>query len=81
MTQDEIFKLVKKILVSEFEIDAEDIAIDTNLYQDLDIDSIDAVDLLVKLRAETGKSIEPDEFKQVRTVQDLITSLEKVLTA
>lgn len=79
MNQEQIFNMVQSILVNEFEIEPADISIDTHIYQDLDIDSIDAVDLMVKLRAETGRSIEPDNFKQVRTIQDLISALEQVL--
>ncbi|MCU4676661.1 acyl carrier protein [Catenovulum sp. 2E275] len=79
MNQEQIFNMVKSILVEEFEIDESDISLETNIYQDLDIDSIDAVDLMVKLRAQTGRSIEPDNFKQVRTIQDLVTTLEQTL--
>ena len=63
----------------EFEIDAEDISLEANLYEDLDLDSIDAVDLVVKLREITGKKIEPDAFKQVRTVQDVVSEIEKLV--
>lgn len=49
-------------------------------YQDLDLDSIDAVDLVVKLREITGKKIEPDAFKQVRTVQDVVNEVEKLVS-
>lgn len=79
MTEQEIFEMVSSILVSEFEIDSDDIAPEVHLYQDLDIDSIDAVDLLVKLRAETGKSIEADDFKQVATIQDLVNTISEIM--
>ena len=62
-----------------FVIDPEDISLEANLYQDLDLDSIDAVDLVVKLREITGKKIEPDAFKLVRTVQDIVTEIEKLV--
>ncbi len=79
MTEQEILAMVTGILVTDFEIDADDITTDANLYQDLDIDSIDAVDLLVKLRAETGKSIEADDFKQVATVADLVQTISAII--
>ena len=56
------------------------ISLDAHLYQDLDLDSIDAVDLVVKLREITGKKIEPDAFKQVRTVQDVVNEVEKLVS-
>jgi len=45
-----------------FELSAEDIHPSSNLYQDLDIDSIDAVDLVVELKKMTGKKINPEDF-------------------
>ncbi|MFY8328029.1 acyl carrier protein [Pseudoalteromonas sp. ZZD1] len=77
---DKIFAMLSEILEQDFEIDAEDITRSANLYEDLDLDSIDAVDLVVKLREQTGKKIEPNDFKQVRTVQDVIDAVEKLMT-
>ncbi|WP_217877137.1 acyl carrier protein [Pseudoalteromonas shioyasakiensis] len=78
-TAADIYNVLQGILVDEFEIDADDISLDAHLYQDLDLDSIDAVDLVVKLREITGKKIEPDAFKQVRTVQDVVNEVEKLV--
>ncbi|EWH05249.1 MULTISPECIES: acyl carrier protein [Pseudoalteromonas] len=79
-TAADIYNVLQGILVDEFEIDADDISSDAHLYQDLDLDSIDAVDLVVKLREITGKKIEPDAFKQVRTVQDVVNEVEKLVS-
>ena len=62
-SKDQIFEMLQEILVEYFEIDADDISLESNLYEDLDLDSIDAVDLVVKLREQTGKKIEPQDFK------------------
>lgn len=78
-TAAEIYDVLHGILENEFEIDAEDISLEANLYEDLDLDSIDAVDLVVKLREITGEKIEPDAFKQVRTVQDVVSEIEKLV--
>jgi len=78
-TAAEIYDVLHGILENEFEIDAEDISLEANLYEDLDLDSIDAVDLVVNLREITGKKIEPDAFKQVRTVQDVVSEIEKLV--
>ena len=78
-TAAEIYDVLHGILENEFEIDAEDISLEANLYEDLDLDSIDAVDLVVKLREITGKKIEPDAFKQARTVQDVVSEIEKLV--
>ncbi|WP_024611399.1 MULTISPECIES: acyl carrier protein [unclassified Pseudoalteromonas] len=76
---DQIFAMLSDILQEYFEIEPEDITRTASLYEDLDLDSIDAVDLVVKLREQTGKKIEPDDFKQVRTVQDVIDAIEKLM--
>jgi acyl carrier protein len=59
-------------LVSMFEVSPEQITRDARLFEDLDLDSIDAVDLIVKLQDLTGRKFKPEEFKTVRTVGDLI---------
>ncbi|MBW3164030.1 acyl carrier protein [Ferrimonas balearica] len=69
------------ILVEEFEIERDDIQPDANLYEDLDLDSIDAVDLVIKLQQSTGVKIQPDEFKAVRTVNDVLDALEQLVPA
>jgi acyl carrier protein len=79
--QNDIFLQLKDILVSTFEIDADDIQLESHLYEDLDIDSIDAVDLMVQLRELTQKKIKPEDFKSVRTVQDVVNAIEALLAA
>ena len=77
--QQEIFNKIASILEELFEIPAENIKLSSNLYLDLDIDSIDAVDLIVELKKMTGKKIKPEDFKAVRTVQDIVTEIEKLM--
>lgn len=74
-----IFLQLREILVEMFEVDADDVSEDAHLSDDLDIDSIDAVDLIVRLKELTGKKIAPEEFKSVRTVGDVVTAIEKVV--
>lgn len=79
LNREEIFVQIQKALVELFELDADDIQLDTKLYQELDLDSLDAVDLVVHLQKLTGKKIQPEEFKLVRTVKDVVDSVEKLL--
>lgn len=76
--RNEIYQMLSEILVSMFEIDENDISMDAHLYEDMDLDSIDAVDLVVKLREYTGKKINPEDFKLVRTVKDVVDAVEKL---
>ena len=77
-TQEEIFATLKQIMSEMFELAPEDIVLDANLGQDLDIDSIDAVDLMVRLREITGKRINPEDFKNARTVQDVVETVYRI---
>lgn len=79
-SQEEIYQKIVSLLEEMFEIDPADVKPDANLYQDLDIDSIDAVDLVIELKKMTGKKIQPDDFKAVRTVQDVVEQVEKLLS-
>ncbi len=78
-SKEDIYTMLVNILVDDFDIEREDINLETHLYQELDLDSIDAVDLVVKLREITGKKIEPETFKQVRTVNDVVTAVEQLI--
>ena len=79
LTRDEIFSKIQNALVELFEVDVADIQLETQLYQELDLDSLDAVDLVVHLQKITGKKIQPDEFKLVRSVKDVVDSVENLL--
>ena len=77
--RDQILAMLSTILVDEFEIDPADISLDASLYEELDLDSIDAVDLVIKLQQLTGKKIQPEEFKTVRTVNDVVNAIEGLM--
>ena len=67
------------ILVEMFEIDAEAITLEARLYEDLDFDSIDAVDMMVQIREMTGKSVKPEDFKSARTIADVVEAVYNML--
>ncbi|XEI34780.1 acyl carrier protein [Aeromonas veronii] len=81
MTREEIFNEIRSALVDLFEIDADAVTLDAQLYQQLELDSIDAIDLVVHLQKLTGKKIKPEEFKSVRTVADVVDAVERLLAA
>ena len=80
ISNQEIFDRLSQILVETFDIEAENIRPEARLYEDLDIDSIDAVDLIVKLKPLVGKKLQPDAFKTVRTLQDVINAVQGLMT-
>lgn len=75
----EIFTHVSKTLIELFELESNDIKPQARLYEDLDIDSIDAVDLVVELKQFTGRRINPDDFKSVRTIDDVVNAVERLM--
>ncbi|CAH0991520.1 Acyl carrier protein [Sinobacterium norvegicum] len=81
MNKAEIFNQLQSIMVELFELDAEQVTLQSHLYEDLDLDSIDAVDLVVQLQNITGEKIKPEEFKQVRTVADIVTAVDELINA
>ena len=80
MSQDQIYQKVVSVIEELFEIDPQQVTPESHLYEDLDIDSIDAVDLVVELKKMTGKKIKPEQFKSVRTVQDVVVAVEKLIS-
>ena len=77
-TQEEIFLTIRQLMTEMFELGPEDIVLNANLRQDLDIDSIDAVDLMVRLRDITGKRINPEDFKNAHTIQDVVDTVYRI---
>lgn len=81
MTDDDILARIRDIFKENFEIEPERVTPEAHLFEDLDLDSIDAVDLAIKLQEMTGRRIKPEEFKQVRTVADVIGAVNSLLAA
>ncbi|RZU03003.1 acyl carrier protein [Rivibacter subsaxonicus] len=79
MTQDEILARMTQILQDTFDIEPARVQPQAKLYDDLDIDSIDAVDLIVQLKPLVGKRLQPEAFKSVRTVQDVVDALHGLI--
>lgn len=79
MSKDEIFSTLKKILIDDFEIEESLISPDALIADDLDMDSIDAVEMIVKMKPYMSKKIEPEAFKSVRTIQDVVDIIEPLV--
>ena len=75
MGKEELYVLVVDLLADMFGIDKATLSPESNLYEDLDIDSIDAVDLAVKLKQMTGKRLQPEVFKTIRTIADVVAAV------
>ena len=78
---DEIFKTISEMLVSDFEIKPEQIKPEVKLFEDLDLDSIDAVDLIVRLQKIIKRKVNAEDFKQIRTLDDVVKVVERLVNA
>jgi acyl carrier protein len=78
-SRDDILNELKTIFVDYFELDENSVVPSARLYEDLDMDSIDAVDLIVTLKEKTGKKLDLEAFKQVKSVDDVIDAVHRLL--
>lgn len=79
MTESEILNHLRDILVENFEVAPEAVIPKAHLYEELGLDSIDAVDLAIKVQQLTGKRIKAEDFKHVRTVGDVVATAQQLL--
>ena len=80
-TSEQTFNHVRSLLIELFEVDPAKVTLSARLAQDLEIDSIDAIDLILKLKEYTGRKIKPEEFKHVRTVGDVVSTVQAIVQA
>lgn len=71
MTQEEVYNKIESVLIEEFEAEKDDISLEANLFTDLELDSLDAIDLMVTLDKELGIEINTEEMKDIRTISDV----------
>ena len=79
MNDQEILDKLRTILHDTFEIDPARVTPEAQLFTDLELDSIDAVDLAIQLQNFTGERIQPQDFKDIRSVADVITAVHRLL--
>jgi acyl carrier protein len=70
-TQEEVYEKVKSVLMDEFEVEEDAVSMEANLFTDLELDSLDAIDLMVTLDKELGIEIKTEEMQDLRTIKDV----------
>jgi acyl carrier protein len=75
----EILDRLREVLHETFEIAPARVTPSAHLFTDLELDSIDAVDLAIQVQEMTGMRIKPEDFKNVRTVGDVIATVHALL--
>ncbi|CAO3424047.1 acyl carrier protein [Azospirillum doebereinerae] len=79
LSREDVYEKLTGLIQEMFEVPAEKLSLDARLFEDLDLDSIDAVDLVVKLQGLTGRKFKPEEFKSVRTIGDVLDRVHALL--
>jgi acyl carrier protein len=69
------------MMADTFELEAGSISADSKLYEDLELDSIDALDLVVKLQEIIQHRVEEAELREIKTVNDVVELVLKHLPA
>ena len=79
ITQDDIFNKIKEVLVEEFEVNPDDITLKANLFTDLELDSLDAIDLMVTLDKELEIEIKTETMQDMRTIEDVCDFIKSAM--
>ena len=79
--RDDILRELTGYLEELFEVPPERVTLDARLYEDLELDSIDAIDLVVKLQQFTNRKFKPEEFRSARTIGDVLDRVEGLWNA
>ena len=81
ISKEDIFNELKTILVDDLEIPEAEIKESSNLFTDLDLDSIDAVDIAVRMHRYTDKKLPPEEFKKIQTIDDVVNAVWNLMNS
>ncbi len=81
MTPEDIHEKLRAVLADSFRLDPARVTLEAHLFTDLDLDSIDAVELAIQLQEITGKRVKAQDFKDVRTVADVVATVHAMLQA
>lgn len=81
ISKEDIFNELKTILVDDLEIPEAEIKESSNLFTDLDLDSIDAIDIAVRMQRYTDKKLPPEEFKKIQTIDDVVNAVWNLMNS
>ena len=71
-----IFETIQEIISKQIGLDKKAIKLESNLLQDLDADSIEAVEIIMSIEDEYGVEIPESAIEDILTVQDLVDFIE-----
>ncbi|MDD5223242.1 MAG: acyl carrier protein [bacterium] len=81
MTQEEIYEMIKYYFVEQFEVPQEKISFSAKLFEELGLDSIDALDMIGMLEEKLNIEIDEEKIKNIRTVKDVVDYVSSIIPA
>jgi len=81
MTDSEIIDRMREVLVEEFEVEADEVVPEANFFKDLDLDSLDAIDLVINMDKLLGVKLKGQDAQNIKTVQDFVELIQSKLNA
>jgi len=81
LTREEVFDRVRSTMQELFDVGPERIQMETKLIEDLDLDSIDAIDLAARLEEITRQRLPEETLRALRTVEDVVTLIHATVSA
>jgi acyl carrier protein len=81
ISQAEILRQIQAIMKELFELPPERVQPEAKLVDDLELDSLDALDLAVKVEESTGHAFDEAKLRSLRTIQDVIDALSELLAS
>ena len=81
MTRDDIYSMLSDYFTGKFEVPTEKITREANLFKDLGLDSIDALDMIAMLESKLSITVEEDDLKKIKTVADIVEYIHTAVQA
>jgi acyl carrier protein len=76
----EILLKIQEMMKQLFELEADRVQPEARLIEDLELDSLDAIDLAVKVEESTGLAFDEQKIRSLRTVEDVIVALQGLIS-
>ena len=77
-SRDAILREIQQMMSELFELGSDRVRPEARLVEDLDLDSLDAFDLAIKVEEITGVALDENQIRELRTVEDVIVALEAI---
>src|SRR5262245_36341728 len=81
LSRAEVYEGVRALLIADFGVRGEQVAPSARLVEDLDLDSVDWIDMAVALEVQMGQELDEEDLGAIRTVEDVVDVIFRRLQA